>query len=59
MDINMTQDTHYLNHYYADEGKVLWKDGAYGLEIWLGVTDNIVNWEEISEEEANARSNSN
>lgn len=55
----MTQDTHYLNHYYADEGKVLWKDGAYGLEIWLGVTDNIVNWEEISEEEAYARSNSN
>ena len=54
----MTQDTHYPNHYYADEGMVLWKDGAYGPEIWLGITDSIENWEEISEEEANARDNS-
>lgn len=55
----MTQDTEYLNHYIANEGMVLWKDGAFGKEIWLGIGDNIENWEEISEEEANARNNSN
>jgi len=49
----MTQDTIYTNHYIADEGKVLWKNGAYGAEIWLGVGDDILNWEEIPEEEAN------
>ena len=54
----MTQDTQYKNHYIADEGKVLFKDGAYGTEIWLGVGDSIENWREIPEEEADAYDNS-
>ncbi len=54
----MKQDTKYLNHYIADEGMVLWKDGAFGKEIWLGIRDSIKQWEEIPEEEANARDHS-
>ena len=48
----MTQDTQFLNHYIADEGKVfINKDGAYGTEVWLGTHDSIENWTEINEEE--------
>lgn len=48
----MTQDPEYLNHYIADEGKVLINQyGAYGKEIWLGIHDNIENWHEVPEDE--------
>ena len=53
----MIQDTQYSNHYIADEGKVLWKDGAYGHEIWLGISDSIDYWIEISEEDTNVYDN--
>lgn len=51
----MTQDLQFNNHYIADEGKVLInKNGAFGKEIWLGITDSIENWYEINEEEIDA-----
>lgn len=51
----MTHDTQYQNHYIADEGKVLRnRDGAFGKEIWLAEWDDISNWTEINEEDADA-----
>lgn len=48
----MKQDTEHLNHYIADEGKILVsKDGAFGAEVWLGTYDDISNWTEINEED--------
>ena len=48
----MTQDTEYDNHWIAGEGKVLMNaDGAFGMEIWLGIGDSIENWREVDEEE--------
>lgn len=47
----MIHDIENNNHYIADEGKVFYKNGAFGKEIWLGVGDSIENWQEILEEE--------
>lgn len=51
----MTHDQKNQNHYIADEGKVLRNQyGVFGKEVWLGIRDNISNWEEIPEEEVDA-----